>query len=70
MKSEMLEETTARRKGAVLRLFGVILVTLGGFDSMLSWRGGFAVSGFYVLLIALGLFLFALGAIRGRNDSG
>jgi hypothetical protein len=69
MNSDMLEETTAGRKGAILRLFGVILIILGGLDSMLSWRGGFAVSSFYVLLIGLGIFLFVLGAIRGRKDS-
>lgn len=55
------------RKGVVIKLFGVVMIFVGTFDAMLSWRGGFAVSGFYVLLIGLGLFLYALGAINSRS---
>ncbi len=55
------------RKGAKTKLLGVILICLGGLDSLLSWRGGFAPSGFYVLLIAAGVVLFILGAIRAQS---
>ena len=51
-------------KGAILKLFGVVLIFLGALDSMLSWRGGFAVSDFYVFLIASGVLLYVVGAIR------
>lgn len=50
--------------GVKTRLIGVVLVFLGVLDSMLSWRGGFALSHWYVFLIGSGLFLYALGAIR------
>jgi hypothetical protein len=52
-------------KGVVTKLFGVILVFLGVLDSMVSWRGGFAVSEIYALMIVAGLSLYAVGAIRG-----
>ena len=51
------------RKGAIIKLFGVVLIFLGVLDSMLSWRGGFATSETYVLLIAFGIFVYAIGAI-------
>ncbi len=54
-------------RGSILKLFGVVLVILGGLDSMLMWRGGFELSSLYVLMIAFGLFLYGLGAIRHRN---
>ena len=52
-------------KGVVTKLFGVILIFLGVLDSMVSWRGGFAVSEVYALMIVAGLALYAFGAIRG-----
>ena len=52
-------------KGVVTKLFGVILVFLGVLDSMVSWRGGLAVSELYALMIVAGLALYAVGAIRG-----
>ncbi len=51
------------RKGVAIKLSGLTLVFLGVLDSMLSWRGGFQVEGAYALMIALGVFLYALGAI-------
>jgi hypothetical protein len=51
-------------KGAIVKLFGVILIFLGALDSMLAWRGGYAVSNLYVFLIAFGIFLYIVGAIR------
>ncbi len=58
------------RKGAIIKLFGVVLIFLGVLDSMLSWRGGSSVSDFYVWLIACGLLLYAAGAIRQGGRSG
>jgi hypothetical protein len=52
------------RKGVAIKLFGVALIFLGVLDSMLSWRGGFALEGGYALMMAFGVFLYALGAIR------
>lgn len=51
------------RKGVAIKLFGMTLLFLGVLDSMLSWRGGFRVEGAYALMMALGVFLYALGAI-------
>ena len=55
------------RKGSIIKLFGVVLILIGGMDSMLSWRGGFPVGNFYVGLIAAGIVIYALGAIRGQK---
>lgn len=52
------------RRGVAIKLFGVALIFLGVLDSMLSWRGGFQVDGAYALMMAFGVFLYALGAIR------
>ena len=64
----MPDDETARRdppnRGVAIKLLGVVLIFLGVLDSMLSWRGGFAVNETYILLIACGFFLFAIGAIR------
>ena len=56
-------------RGAIVRLFGVILIILGPLDSMLMWRGGFMLSSVYVGMIATGVFLFVIGTIRRRNGS-
>ncbi len=55
------------RKGVAIKLSGLTLVFLGMLDSMLSWRGGFQVEGAYALMIALGIFLYALGAVRSGS---
>lgn len=56
-------------RGAIVRLFGVMLVFLGTLNSLLFWRGGTAVSDFYVLLIVSGILLYAVGAIRRRRGN-
>ncbi len=61
---------SAPRKGAAIKLFGVVLIFVGVLDSMLFWRGGFRMEGAYALLIAFGFFLYALGAIRGGGRPG
>lgn len=66
-------EAAEPRKGVKTRLLGVVLIFLGAMDSMLSWRGGFAAGDTYFPLIALGIFIFAIGAIRsnpGQGDKG
>ncbi len=61
-----------RSRGMLPRLFGVILIMIGSLNSLLSWRGGLVVNDFYLLLIATGLFLFAIGVIhraQGTEDT-
>ena len=58
------------RKGAIIRLFGVVLIFVGTLDTMLMWRGGLVLDSHYTLLIFLGLALFALGAVRGSSADG
>lgn len=57
------------RRGVAIKLFGVILVFLGTLDSMMLWRGGFALNEAYVLLILTGIFLYIVGSIRGRKPA-
>jgi len=64
---EWVEEK--HRKGAKTKMFGAGLLFLGALNSMLSWRGGFAVSGFSASLLAVGVVLLVVGAIRaGQNE--
>ncbi|MDP6344664.1 MAG: hypothetical protein QF578_21400 [Alphaproteobacteria bacterium] len=60
---------TKPRRGVKTRLFGVVLIFLGGMDSMLSWRGGGEPSEFYIFLLGGGAFFYALGLIR-KNRAG
>lgn len=56
-------------RGAIVRLFGVILIILGALNTMLSWRGGFEVLSLPVILIVTGLLLCLIGAVlRDRGD--
>ncbi len=57
------------KKGVITKLFGVVLMFLGVLDGMLSWRGGLGVSDFYVLLIAVGMSLYIVGAIRRGSQT-
>jgi hypothetical protein len=52
------------RKGVKTKLIGVVLVFLGVMNGMLSWRGGFALDDGPVLLLAAGVLLYAVGAVR------
>lgn len=61
--------TENNHKGVITRLLGVILIILGMLDSMLAWRGGFAVSDLYILFIASGVFLYFIGAVQRRSKS-
>ncbi len=59
--SKELPETNTR--GAVVRLFGVVLIILGSLNTMLSWRGGFELLSLPVILIATGLLLCLIGTV-------
>ena len=67
----MTEEYTAKpdrnNRGAVIKLFGVILIILGALNTMLSWRGGFEVLSLPVIFIITGLLLNLIGSIL-RNS--
>ncbi len=69
MRKDFPTEDYDSSRGAIIRLFGVILVFLGMLDSMLMWRGGFALSTLYVGMIASGLFLYLIGTIRRGKGS-
>ena len=69
MRKDFPRETDNHSRGAIIRIFGVILVILGTLDSMLMWRGGFALSNLYVGMIASGLFLCLIGTIRRGKRS-
>lgn len=60
---------TYNTHGAVVRLFGVILIILGSLNTMLSWRGGFELMSLPVYLIITGFGLVAIGSIlRSSRD--
>ncbi len=60
-------EVSASRKGVITRLLGVVAIILGFLNSMLSWRGGFAVDPFYLVLILGGVLLYITGSVAGRR---
>ncbi len=63
MSDELQELPAGAGLGAVVRLFGVILIILGALNTMLSWRGGFEMLSLPVILICLGVLLCAIGGI-------
>ena len=69
MKDEVADIPGGSNRGAIFRIFGVILVILGWLNTMLSWRGGFEVVPFHAMLIVTGLVLYMIGAIRRRQRS-
>lgn len=61
-------EARSTKKGVIARLFGVVLIFIGMLDSMLNWRAGLGIDGFYMFLIAAGFLFYAIGATqRGRE---
>ncbi|MFQ5549153.1 MAG: hypothetical protein ACE5FV_12740 [Woeseia sp.] len=58
-----------RQKGVITRLLGVTLIILGVLDSMLAWRGGYAISEMYILLVASGIFVYVIGAVQRGSKS-
>ena len=69
MKDEVANISFNGNRGAIFRIFGVILVILGWLDTMLSWRGGFEIAPFHAMHIVTGLLLYMIGAIRRRQRS-
>lgn len=65
---EANEEFYRERRGVKSRLVGVVLIALGVLDSLLTLRGGLP-SEKYMVLIAVGVIIFAIGAMRSRRDS-
>ncbi|MFQ5356075.1 MAG: hypothetical protein ACE5DY_06245 [Mariprofundaceae bacterium] len=63
-----VEDSRHGKRGVKTRLIGVVLIALGVLDSLLTLRGGLP-SEEYLILIALGFALFAIGAVRGRRHS-
>jgi hypothetical protein len=66
VKKECTSGPPDNNRGAILRLFGVILIILGTLNTMLSWRGGLEIVPFHAMLMAAGVLLCMIGAIR-RN---
>lgn len=56
-------QTDGPRRGVKTKLFGAILMMLGVLDSLLTLRGGVPAYEF-LMLIALGAAVFAVGAAR------
>ena len=68
MSDSDLEATDGTPKGAIMRLFGVVLIFLATLDAMLSWRGGITPSNFYIWLFAAGIAFYAVGAVRRERE--
>lgn len=66
----MEDKDNIRPKRAVgLRVFGSILFFLGVVNIMFSLKAGIEIQGFYILMIAAGIILFAAGSWRNRTGS-
>jgi hypothetical protein len=62
------EDMPHERRGVKTRLIGVAMIILGVLNSLLTLRGGLP-SEEYLVLIAVGAAIFAIGAVRSRRDS-
>ncbi len=62
------DRLTQNTHGAVVKLFGVILIILGALNTMLSWRGGFDVLSLPVFLIAAGLVFCLIGSVLHQHN--
>jgi hypothetical protein len=62
------EDMPHERRGVKTRLIGVVMIILGVLNSLLTLRGGLP-SEEYLILIAAGAAIFAIGAVRSRRDS-
>lgn len=63
-----MSEPTAP-KGVKTKLFGVSLIILSSLNLMVSWRGSLDVNMWQVLILGVGIALFALGAAHSSSSS-
>ena len=61
-------DTEYSKRGVKTKLLGFTLIVLGVLDSLLTLRGGFPAYEF-LLLIFVGVCVFAIGAVRGAQQS-
>jgi hypothetical protein len=61
-------EAEYSKRGVKTKLLGFILTVLGVLDSLLTLRGGVPAYEF-LLLIFVGVCVFAIGAVRGGQQS-
>jgi hypothetical protein len=61
-------EAEYSKRGVKTKLLGFILIILGVLDSLLTLRGGVPAYEF-LLLIFVGICVFAIGAVRGAQQS-
>lgn len=61
-------EAECGKRGVKTKLLGFILMVLGVLDSLLTLRGGVPAYEF-LLLIFVGVCVFAIGAVRGAQQS-
>lgn len=59
-----MEETGYVRRGVKTKILGFVLMVLGVLNSLLTLRGGIPAYE-HLVLILLGAFVFAIGAVRG-----
>jgi hypothetical protein len=52
-------------KGVKTKLFGVSLIILASLNLMVSWRGSMDVNLWQVLILGVGIALYAIGAAKG-----
>ncbi len=55
------------KRGVKTKLLGVVMISLGVLDSLLTLRGGLP-SEKYILLIVLGILVFIIGAVRAGRQ--
>lgn len=62
-------EAEYSRPGVKTKLLGFIIMVLGVLDCLLNLRGGLPAYEKYLVLIAIGACVFAIGAVRGGKQS-
>lgn len=53
-------------KGILLKIFGIILLFVGGLNMVLLWRAGLYIDTTFILYILAGLGIYAIGMGRAR----
>lgn len=61
-------DVDAPKKGVKTKIFGAGLIFLGSINTILAWRGAYAVPELQVAIIVAGLFLYILGVIRSGES--